>query len=157
MPEDFEERLRALARRAGLRQPPAGFAGRVMARLVQSEPAPFYWRLAPAALALGCFGAGVLVGRLRPGRAPQPVAVNFQLKAPRAQAVSLAGDFTDWRPAALRRRDGRWELDLLLARGGRYQYIFILNGRTMLVDPAAEEVEQDEKGDFYAVLDTTRL
>jgi len=44
--------------------------------------------------------------------------VRFVILAPQATSVELAGDFTDWRPVALRRVDSsRWEALLPIARG----------------------------------------
>jgi 1,4-alpha-glucan branching enzyme len=65
-------------------------------------------------------------------RASMPAAeraVTFQLKAPEAKNVLLAGDFTNWRLAErpLRRSaDGVWRTTIRL-KPGRYEYKFIVD------------------------------
>jgi len=50
-----------------------------------------------------------------------------------AKQVALAGDFNDWKPAALRKRDGAYTATVQL-RPGTYQYKFVVDG-AWIVDP----------------------
>ena len=65
----------------------------------------------------------------------------FLCQAPRAQQVSLVGDFNEWDPNANpmeRRPDGCWAIRLELPHGS-YRYLFLVDGQPML-DPRAEGV-----------------
>lgn len=56
--------------------------------------------------------------------------VRFELDAPDARDVFVAGTFNDWRPDVTpltRREGGPWTADLELAPG-RYEYKFIVDG-----------------------------
>lgn len=72
------------------------------------------------------------------------VYVRFELYAPRASRVSLAGTFNRWDAAAtpLVRvgKDGMWTVTLALP-SGQHQYGFIVDGRNWVPDPAAPAVD----------------
>jgi hypothetical protein len=78
----------------------------------------------------------------RPGVATstgsQEVLVQFRFEAPRARAVSLAGDFSDWSPTyALKRSEpGVWTVVVPL-KPGVHDYSFIVDGEKWTPDPAA--------------------
>jgi 1,4-alpha-glucan branching enzyme len=79
----------------------------------------------------------------------QPTAspVTFQLKAPEAKKVFLAGDFTNWHLSARplkRKPDGTWHTQILL-EPGRYQYKFIVDGQWQN-DPDNDEFVPNEFG-----------
>lgn len=64
--------------------------------------------------------------------APARKRVSFQVHAPEAQAVAVAGDFNDWNPAAQpMKRDpesGTWKATLTLP-AGQYQYRYVIDGQ----------------------------
>jgi hypothetical protein len=75
-------------------------------------------------------------------------SVTFVLVAPEAQRVALAGDFNDWDASrALLRREGSglWTVDVPLAPG-RYRYVFVVDGRRFVADPAAPRAAGDDFG-----------
>lgn len=80
--------------------------------------------------------------------------VQFVLVAPDAESVSLAGDFNDWDAAAtpLRSVSGNmWTVDVPLGPG-RYNYVFVVNGSTLVADPAAARAPADEFGQRNSVI-----
>lgn len=87
---------------------------------------------------------------------PHDVVVRLTLDAPRANHVAVAGDFNDWRPQSMARDGGVWVGNVRL-QSGRYQYIFILNHRTWMLDPRASEVTRDAKGQPIGILDVNNL
>jgi len=66
------------------------------------------------------------------------VLVRFQLAAPQAQTVKLAGDFSNWSPAYSMQRSapGVWTIVVPLAPGV-HEYAFIVDGAKWVADPAA--------------------
>jgi hypothetical protein len=66
------------------------------------------------------------------------VLVRFQLAAPHAQNVKLAGDFSNWSPAYSMQRSapGVWTIVVPLAPGV-HEYAFIVDGQKWVADPAA--------------------
>jgi hypothetical protein len=57
--------------------------------------------------------------------------VRFRIRAPGAERVAVAGDFNDWDPASapLRRaEDGWWETRIALDPG-RYEYVYVIDGK----------------------------
>lgn len=57
--------------------------------------------------------------------------VTFQIKAPDAKDVRLAGDFNAWNPSSMllkRSKDGIWKRDLNL-KSGRYEYKYLVDGQ----------------------------
>lgn len=70
------------------------------------------------------------------------VYMQFRLEAPAAQQVSLAGDFTDWKPSYEMRRSngGVWTIVVPL-RPGVHDYAFIVDGERWVPDPTAPAVE----------------
>ena len=74
----------------------------------------------------------------------ESVYVRFELYAPRASRVALAGTFNRWDPTAtpLVRvgSDGMWTVTLALP-SGQHQYGFIVDGRNWVPDPAAPAVD----------------
>ena len=81
----------------------------------------------------------------------EPIAaasVTFVLLAPQARSVALAGDFNDWDAArVLMRREasGLWTVDVPLTPG-RYRYVFVVDGRRFVADPAAPRAAGDDFG-----------
>ncbi len=77
-------------------------------------------------------------------RAAQPgvVLVQFRLDAPGAEAVHLAGDFTDWQPAhALNPAvEGVWTITIEVP-AGVHEYAFLVDGEEWVLDPLAPRVD----------------
>lgn len=90
------------------------------------------------------------------GPAQQPtVFVRLILLQPRARSVSVAGDFNGWNPARTRLErtgDGMWSATIPL-KPGRYQYMFVIDGKQWIADPLAAEEATDGFGAQNAVLD----
>ncbi|HEY1173446.1 MAG TPA: isoamylase early set domain-containing protein [Verrucomicrobiae bacterium] len=64
--------------------------------------------------------------------------VTFELLAPEAREVRLAGDFTDWErsPIALeKKKDGKWQMEISLPCG-MYEYRYVVDGQ-WVTDPQA--------------------
>ena len=172
-----------LQRLAATRPPPPGddFVDAVMRQVATRPlPRPPWWRrlfaerqvtlrFRPAAWALGAATAALLalvVARPRhvaptiavhtaapSPRAEAAVLVRFALAAPRARAVSLAGDFNGWRAEATpltRGPDGVWSVQLPLGRGN-WSYSFVVDGK-WVEDPLAESWRADGFGGKNAVV-----
>jgi len=75
--------------------------------------------------------------------APPPThrTVHFELNAPGAREVYLAGSFDGWKPTSLplfRMDNGIWVKELVL-EPGEYEYLFVVDG-VWTPDPAAARV-----------------
>jgi hypothetical protein len=66
-------------------------------------------------------------------------------------APSLAGDFTGWKPLAMRRAGQSWQVELELAPGV-YHYAFRLAGGTWFVPESQPGRRDDSFGGHVAVL-----
>lgn len=134
---------------------------RVRSRATARWPRAWRWLSAPTiprwAMLVPLAAAAALVLLARTTRVPQTngqaqavvgqresVYVRFELYAPRASRVALAGSFNRWNPAAtpLVRvgTDGMWTVTLALP-SGQHQYGFIVDGRNWVPDPAAPTVD----------------
>ena len=83
------------------------------------------------------------------------VYVRLVLLQPDARSVSVAGDFNDWNPGQTkleRSEGGMWTATIAL-KPGRYQYMFVIDGKQWVADPLAEEGAGDGFGAKNAVLD----
>ncbi|HMS82728.1 MAG TPA: isoamylase early set domain-containing protein [Nitrospira sp.] len=83
------------------------------------------------------------------------VFVRLVLLQPGARSVSVAGDFNGWNPTQTpleRSGDGMWTATLPL-KPGRYQYMFVIDGKQWIADPLATEEATDGFGSQNAVLD----
>lgn len=80
----------------------------------------------------------------RSGTTVSEVGVTFRIKYPGAKKVTIAGSFNQWDtekdalsgPDA----DGIWSITILLP-GGRYEYLFLINGEKWLPDPSVSSVD----------------
>ncbi|HET7248410.1 MAG TPA: isoamylase early set domain-containing protein [Gemmatimonadales bacterium] len=134
---------------------------RVRSRATARWPRAWRWLSAPTiprwAMLVPLAAAAALVLFVRTTQVPQTngqaqavvgqresVYVRFELYAPRASRVALAGSFNRWNPAAtpLVRvgPDGMWTVTLALP-AGQHQYGFIVDGRNWVPDPAAPTVD----------------
>jgi len=80
-------------------------------------------------------------------------AASFQIAAPEAKSVALAGDFNNWDPqvTALKRdKTGVWKVALRL-QPGRYQYKFLVDGSEWKEDPGNPNRVSTPFGTFNSV------
>ncbi len=138
---------------------------RVMARVRRRAATPWsrawHWLSAPTVprwvVMVPIAAAAVLLMLMRTSTPPATVEqrtaltgqrdsvyVRFELYAPRASRVTVAGTFNRWDPTAtpLVRlgSDGMWTVTLALP-SGQHQYGFIVDGRNWVTDPAAPAVD----------------
>jgi len=174
------DRLVAAARSLGERLPAldASLDERVMAAVRERAAGPrrgsWRWLTEPrtlrvrpiwvplaAAAALALWLVPRALAPARPG-APTVVAVttsdtvyvHFELAAPAARAVAVAGSFNGWRPEALPMRrggDGVWSVTVPLALG-EYHYQFVVDGVRWVSDPTAHALEDDGFGGRNSVI-----
>jgi len=128
-------------------------------------PRPLQWNLASAAAAcvtLLALGAFVASGFSRTTSAEPPAAsqthqvlVRLVVIQPGATSVQAAGDFNGWNPARTPLEEtagGAWTVTIPL-EPGRYEYMFVVDGRQWIVDPFAVEQSDDGFGSRNAVLE----
>ncbi len=119
-----------------------------------------------AAAAVALIAASAVVSFLLqpPDAVPAPVAagtsagtilVRFELRAPDARHVALAGSFNGWNESAVAfsraNEAGLWTVTVAL-RPGEYQYLFVVDGERWMPDPAAHAQVQDEFGQTNSLL-----
>ncbi len=82
-------------------------------------------------------------------------AVTFTLNMPDASNVEVIGSFNQWTPNGFRmdrdERRGLWVLSVPLERG-RYEYAFLVDGKTILPDPKAFMQQDDGFGNKNSIL-----
>jgi 1,4-alpha-glucan branching enzyme len=73
--------------------------------------------------------------------------VQFRLGDTQAREVALVGDFNGWRPQHQLHQvaAGVWSLDVAL-EPGVYHYVFVVDGKTLRLDPLAPRVTDDFGG-----------
>jgi 1,4-alpha-glucan branching enzyme len=96
-----------------------------------------------------------------PETKPQPTqskaaqgTVRFEVEAPKASAVFVAGTFNGWKPGATPLSGvgaGKWAKELSLAPG-RYEYRFVVDGQ-WIDDPQAKTFAPNPHGGRNAVLE----
>jgi hypothetical protein len=159
--------------------PAADFIARTMAILPQQRSpdvpdaaAPDrrrLWRWVPAvaAASIVLLAGGFWIGReygvstaagTAAAVAPAPatdVLVRLVLLEPDARSVAVAGDFNGWDPAQspLQQVEGGVWSAMVPVSPGRYNYMFIVDGRRWLADPLAAETSVDGFGARNSVLD----
>ena len=80
-------------------------------------------------------------------------AVNFICHAPQAKAVSLVGDFNDWKASAHPMKqmpDRSWLLTLEL-KHGHHRYAFLVDG-VLTLDPLAQGITRNDKGERVSLI-----
>lgn len=145
-------------------------------RAVVTVPRTLEWNLA-GAMAAACLAIVAVAGVVRsmPERVVEvPVAalpaqmdagenraskvfVRLVLLQPGAHSVAVAGDFNGWNPGKTkleRAEGGMWTATILL-KPGRYQYMFVIDGKEWIADPLASEASVDGFGSENAVLDVS--
>jgi len=89
--------------------------------------------------------------RLARTKTVKPVIFICTIKT--AKQVALIGDFNGWQPHATpmnRQPDGCWRAQVLLSARHHY-YLFLVDGKPML-DPRAQGVARNEKGEQVSML-----
>lgn len=90
------------------------------------------------------------------GTGTENVIVRFELSAPAAEMVEVAGDFTGWGESPLpltdEDKDGVWEATVTLKRGGTYVYNFVIDGEKWIPDPDSEFRVSDGFGGMSTLL-----
>jgi hypothetical protein len=131
------------------------------------RPHAFRWNLAGATALAALLVAGALAGRslmVAPAApapvatvpaGPSPVLVRLVVLQPGAMSVALAGDFNGWDPIRTpleQTSSGAWTVTIPL-EPGRYEYMFVVDGKEWIADPFAVEQSDDGFGSRNAVLD----
>ena len=86
--------------------------------------------------------------------APDTVYVRFELVAPQARSVSLAGSFNGWQVGAIplsRVADGLWATTVALPVG-EHRYEFVIDGTRWVPDPTAHAQVDDGFGGRNSVI-----
>jgi hypothetical protein len=85
----------------------------------------------------------------------RPVLVRFELVAPNAQQVAVAGSFNEWDeqrvPLTRNSANGLWSVTLPL-RPGEHQYLFVIDGDRWVPDPSAHAQVDDGFGQLNSVI-----
>jgi 1,4-alpha-glucan branching enzyme len=111
----------------------------------------FSSRPAPSPSAVGAGDAPVAAAL----EAPSTTLVRLVVVQPGATTVQVAGDFNGWNPARTsleQLSNGAWAVTIPL-KPGRYEYMFVVDGRQWIADPFAAEQNDDGFGSRNAVLD----
>lgn len=160
--------------------PSRTFAARVRQQVTSLRPSLVerfaHWLVAPRALQWNWAGAmaGVLVilvvgwalsltlldrsslsSMTAKGRQEPKVFVRLVFLEPQAESVTVVGDFNGWNAARtpLRRTEGGVWTTTVTLEPGRYEYMFLVDGKQWTTDPLAREGTDDGFGFRNAVLD----
>jgi AMP-activated protein kinase-like protein len=159
---------------ASLRAPTAELDDRIMARVRERERSQGHqsmWRwfvashsvrVRPLVLALAASMAFLVWWRGQPDQtvpppisSPATVLVRFELLAPRASSVALAGSFNDWSseglPLAHSAAQGLWTVTVPLPVG-EHEYLFVVDGAKWMADPTAQAQVDDGFGQTNSVI-----
>lgn len=131
------------------------FAGAMAAACVAVAAVVGLIRMAPERIMEVPVAAGPVRTASFDSAAETTVFVRLVFVQPDARSVSVAGDFNGWNPTRtkLERADGgMWTVTLPL-RPGRYEYMFVVDGKHWIADPLATEDTGDGFGSHNAVLD----
>jgi hypothetical protein len=166
VPADFVPRV--LERTVPARPAPSSVWRRLAEALL--TPRTLRWNLAGAVAAIGLvvLTAGAIATVLASRRAMGPtgiasaadgsgpiVLVRLIVLQPDANTVEVAGDFNGWDPGRTPLEPapgGAWTVTLPL-EPGRYEYMFVVNGKEWIADPLAAEQNDDGFGSRNAVID----
>lgn len=127
---------------------PDGFTERVMEALpmwrnpVRPAFRPAYGRWIIPALTGSLATVLILFsfGLIRQPTSPEQVSFRFELYAPEAHRVELLGTFNDWKTGDIvltgPDASGHWTAAVELP-AGRYEYVFLVDGKRWVADPKA--------------------
>jgi len=167
---EIERGIRAYAAAVATRVPEARLDDRVMAR-VRMLPAPrrasgWRWFIAPQNVSVRpvflALAASLALLVWWPGQ-PSNTALNqqgtvlvrFELVAPEATSVSLAGSFNGWSQNAIvlvpSSAPGLWTATVPLTLGS-HEYMFVVDGRRWIADPTAHAQVDDGFGQTNSVI-----
>jgi hypothetical protein len=131
-------------------------------RLVEPQAVRVRPALAAAVLAVSLALAWWAGGHVRTAGVAPPAAavgetvlVRFELRAPEARQVTVAGSFTGWDepgiPLSLNPATGLWTVTVPL-RPGQYEYLFRVDGERWVPDPSAHAQVDDGFGQENSVI-----
>ncbi len=137
-----------------------GLTDAVMVRVQSSSPrrrvSRVVWAAAAAACLVAAAGAGFSLAGARSRPGADEVVVRFEIEAPGAKSVALAGTFTDWDASKLVMSDadgdGVWQITVRLEKGTVAVYNFVINGSRWVPDPRAPARVDDGFGGQSSVL-----
>jgi hypothetical protein len=152
-----DERVMAAVRTRARPRRPTGWRALVEPRAFTLRPA-----LAAAAAVTLVVLSSVLTmlvsggaGTAAPTSASGTILVRFEVRAPQAQRVALAGTFNEWSDSSIVFVRGgeadQWTVTVALAPG-RYQYLFVVDGEQWIPDPRAHAQIEDEFGQVNSLL-----
>ena len=153
---------------ATVRPPDPALDGAVMSRLrrIPARRGAWRWLVAPQRISVRpivlALAASLALLLWWPGRAtdsgstrPATVLVRFELLAPQASTVSLAGSFNAWSPGAIplipSATPGLWTVTVPLTPGS-HEYMFVVDGRRWIADPTAHAQVNDGFGQTNSVI-----
>jgi len=107
---------------------------------------------------IGCATVDIVKDRLPPPTQTEKGVV-FQLDAPSARTVTVAGEFNGWeyrpdQPRTIQMKkggDGIWRATVKI-EPGRYQYKYVLDYQTWIIDPYNPYTIDDGTGNLNSLL-----
>ncbi len=148
-------------------EPREGFTQRVISSLPKKRRF-FSWMPRPALVGLLSIGIILVFAFLRFPALDihrkdlrDMIKVQFMIKVQDAQAktVSIVGDFNDWQVGkdllSDPDGDGIWT-GVLTLKPGKYQYVFVIDGKKWVPDPRAKEISKDGFGGVNSVIEVKK-
>ncbi len=148
-------------------EPREGFTQRVISSLPKRRKL-FSWMPRPALVGLLSIGIILVFAFLRFPALDihrkdlrDMIKVQFMIKVQDAQAktVSIVGDFNDWQVGkdllSDPDGDGIWT-GVLTLKPGKYQYVFVIDGKKWVPDPRAKEISKDGFGGVNSVIEVKK-
>ncbi len=148
-------------------EPHEGFTQRVISKVPQKKRI-FSWMPRPALI--GALSLVIIlvfafvkfpIFNLGKKELMDMVKVQFMLNLQDAQAktVSIVGDFNDWQVGknvlSDPDGDGIWTGEITL-KPGKYQYVFVIDGKRWIPDPRAKEISKDGFGGVNSVIEVKK-
>lgn len=116
---------------------------------------PAFAALAAALVAIVWWSAAGREDATPPPASADTVLVRFELAAPGARAVAVAGTFNGWAAPGISLRpstvEGLWVITLPLPVG-EHRYLFIVDGERWMPDPSAHAQVEDGFGQRNSVI-----
>ncbi|MBK8934024.1 MAG: isoamylase early set domain-containing protein [Chloroflexi bacterium] len=82
--------------------------------------------------------------------------VTFEYAAPEATEVALLCDAQNWEPTAMKKtKEGSFRTKIRLAKGGQYQFRYLVDGESWANDEAADAYWANEHGGDNSVVFTS--